>query len=347
MTRPSRAAIRVVTAFLSVSSARCRTWCSIVVTAPADGSTECVTGSVRKRWTSRSMFWSRVAENSIRCPSGRTFWISLVICGRKPMSVIWSASSRTVIRTSSRTQSPRSTRSLRRPGLATTTSTPRRSVSACRVMDRPPTTVVIRRLTAVAYGDSASVTCWASSLVGTSTSARGDFGCARSPAVRARSARPNARVLPEPVRPRPSRSRPAREFGSVAAWIGKGVVTPCAVSVFSSPAGMSRSAKSATGGSAGVVLFGSRNSRGADGAADDREEPDGEGDEARRFGLWGLRDIRGPPSWKQSWLPGSGSSRKQRKPGPAPDGANPGELVLRPTTRRGRCSPPAGPSGPA
>ncbi len=150
MTRPSRAAMRVVTAFLSVSSWMCRTWCSMVVTAPADGSTECTTGSVRNCWTRRSMFWSRVAEKSRRWPSGRTCRISLVICGRKPMSVIWSASSSTVMRTSSRTQSPRSTRSLSLPGLATTTSAPRRRASACLVRDSPPTTVASRRLTAVA-----------------------------------------------------------------------------------------------------------------------------------------------------------------------------------------------------
>ena len=88
----------------------------------------------------------------------------------------------------------------------------------------PPTTVATRRFTAVAYGVSASVTCWASSRVGTRTRASGACGSARRPAVRASSARPKARVLPEPVRPRPRTSRPASEFGRVAPWMGKGSV---------------------------------------------------------------------------------------------------------------------------
>ncbi len=115
------------------------------------------------------MFLSSVAENSIRCPSGRTCFSSAVTCGMNPMSAIWSASSRTVMVTWSSRQSPRSMRSLSRPGVATSTSAPRRSCPACLLIDRPPTTVAIRRLTAVAYGVSASVTCWASSRVGTST----------------------------------------------------------------------------------------------------------------------------------------------------------------------------------
>ncbi|GGZ74788.1 hypothetical protein GCM10010344_47310 [Streptomyces bluensis] len=69
----------------------------------------------------------------------------------------------------------------------------------------------------------------------------------------------------------------------MAAWMGKGVVTPCAVRVFSSPAGMSRPAKSSTAGSAGVVLSGSRNSLGD--AAEGRDDADGRDDEARRSGF--------------------------------------------------------------
>ncbi|GAU69317.1 hypothetical protein SSP35_11_01360 [Streptomyces sp. NBRC 110611] len=61
---------------------------------------------------------------------------------------------------------------------------------------------------------------------------------------------------------------------------------------------MSRSAKSSTAGSAGVVLCGSRNSLG--------DEGDGEGDEERRFDFWGLRDMR-----LSAFL-------EQRKPGSAP-----------------------------
>ncbi len=269
ITRPSRAAMRVATAFLSVSSMTYRTWCSMVVTAPADGSTEWPTGSVRNIRTSLSTFLSSVAENSSRWPPGSTCWSRAVTCGMKPMSVIWSASSRTVIETWSRTASPRSMRSFRRPGVATSTSAPRRSAPACRLIDMPPTTVAMRRLTAVAYGVSASVTCWASSRVGTRTSASGAFGCARRPAVRASRARPKASVLPEPVRPRPSRSRPAREFGRVAAWIGNGSVTPWAARVFSSASGRSMSSKAGAGGSGGTTGSGMVNSCGRAGAGAD------------------------------------------------------------------------------
>ena len=57
---------------------------------------------------------------------------SSVTSGRKPMSAIWSASSSTVISTSSSWQTPRSIRSPSRPGVATRSSTPRRSASIWR-----------------------------------------------------------------------------------------------------------------------------------------------------------------------------------------------------------------------
>ena len=53
----------------------------------------------------------------------------------------------------------------------------------------------------------------------------------------------NAIVLPEPVRPRPSTSRPASASGSVAAWIGKGVVIPASASTPVTGAGTPRDAK--------------------------------------------------------------------------------------------------------
>ncbi|CAM5736635.1 hypothetical protein SALBM311S_06775 [Streptomyces alboniger] len=115
--------------------------------------------------------------------------------GMKPMSAIWSASSRTVMVTSSSRQSPRSMRSFSRPGVATTTSAPPRSAPACLPIDIPPTTVAGRRPTERAYGVSASVTCWASSRVGTRTRASGCRGSARRPAVRASIARPKGEGL--------------------------------------------------------------------------------------------------------------------------------------------------------
>ncbi|OAR25334.1 hypothetical protein A8W25_06790 [Streptomyces sp. ERV7] len=283
------------------------------------------------------MFLSRVAENSMRWPPGSTCFSSAVTCGMKPMSAIWSASSSTVVRTWPSTQSPRSMRSLRRPGVATSTSAPRRSAFACLVSESPPTTVVSRKLTAVAYGVSASVTCWASSRVGTSTMASGAFGSARRPAVRARSARPKARVLPEPVRPRPRMSRPASEFGSVAAWIGNGSVTPCAASVLRSAAGMSRSANAATAGSAGVTVSGNVNSPCGCTVRPRAEFAAGlaelEVERLRGF----IRVIRKLPSWARWTDSTQAGTRTCAVRAPARDS---------PKIRRGGCSPPAGPSGP-
>ncbi|CAM5579601.1 hypothetical protein SBADM41S_10801 [Streptomyces badius] len=295
-------------------------------------------------------------------------------------------------------------RSLSRPGVATSTSAPRRRVADCLVIDMPPTTVASRRCTAVAYGVRASVTCWASSRVGTRTMASGARGSLRRPAVRASRARPKARVLPEPVRPRPRMSRPASEFGRVAPWIGKGSVTPCAARVFSSAAGMSRSAKASTDGSAGVTVSGRANSAGAATAglrrAEGLEPPWGRerGAPPRPFaGAWEPAPWprprpragreRGVRSWRserselviRNCPPGgflgncrmgllrcaarpsgcaprmcaqNGSMTTDRRSdstnrGPHLHGAGPGQRGTRPTIRPGRCSRPAGPSGPA
>ncbi len=245
-TRPSRAAISVAVAYLSAGWTT-STWCSIAVTEADAGSTDASTGSWRRSRTSWSTSWSRVAENSSRCPSEGTWSRMPETWGRNPMSHIWSASSSTVIRTWSSRQSRRATRSARRPGVATTTSAPSRSAWACRLTDSPPTTVVRRRSSARAYGVSASLTCWASSRVDTRTRASGRLASARRPAVLASRASPKASVLPDPVRARPSTSRPASASGRVAAWIGKGSLTPRPVIVSTSAGGSPRASKEGVG----------------------------------------------------------------------------------------------------
>ena len=60
------------------------------------------------------------------------------------------------------------------------------------------------------------------------------------PASLAASGRENPSVLPDPVRPRPRMSRPSRASGSVAAWIGKGVVIPVLASTATSGGGTPR-----------------------------------------------------------------------------------------------------------
>ncbi len=73
--------------------------------------------------------------------------------------------------------------------------------------------------------------------------ARGFFFSVWPPASEARVGRPKERVLPEPVRPRPRMSLPARASGMVAAWIGKGAVTPFWASLRTMPSGRPRSPK--------------------------------------------------------------------------------------------------------
>jgi hypothetical protein len=80
-----------------------------------------------------------------------------LIAGRKPMSSMRSASSSTSTLDRDRSTLPRSRWSIRRPGQATSTSTPRRSCSICGCMPTPPNSVVLElQVTAVgleAVGD--------------------------------------------------------------------------------------------------------------------------------------------------------------------------------------------------
>src|SRR6266545_2684212 len=125
-------------------------------------------------------------------------------CGWKPMSSIRSASSSTRIFTSSSFTSRRSTKSVRRPGVA------------MRMLARPTAL-------ACAIGARSSATWAASSRVGVSTSADGV-----GPAGSSRSTRgmANARVLPEPVCDFARTSRPAMASGTTSDWMGKGAVMP-------------------------------------------------------------------------------------------------------------------------
>ena len=95
-------------------------------------------------------------------------------------------------------------------------------------------------------GPAAASTAWtwlASSRVAPAPGrAGGRPWCGRRP-VAATSGSENASVLPEPVRPRPRMSRPASASGSVAAWIGKGVVMPAVGKRATSGAGTPRDAK--------------------------------------------------------------------------------------------------------
>ncbi len=144
------------------------------------------------------------------------------------MSAMWSASSMTVISTADRSASFCSIRSSSRPGQATSTSTPRCSALACGFWPTPPNTTVDVRPDAFSSILSDSCNWVANSRVGARIRERGRLGCLRVSDSRSRatSGSRKAKVLPDPVRPRPSTSRPASESGSVAAWMGVGVVMP-------------------------------------------------------------------------------------------------------------------------
>ena len=256
-------------------------------------------------------------------------------------------------------QSPRSMRSLSRPGVATTTSAPRRSASACRPIDMPPTTVAIRSRTAGVRGERVGdlLGQLAGRAPGPGPAADGARpGC---PAVRASSASPKARVLPEPVRPRPRTSRPASEFGSVAAWIGNGSVTPCGVEGRQQPRGHVELGERLDGGQRRGDGDGHRELAGRTrrdwllAAVPPRPWPDGSaGAPAPRCRTGAVmedccrcRSVQ--PSLERA-------TRAMRSGGPATRGSQRAPTVSAPAAkqtserfRRGRCSPPAGPSGPA
>src|SRR6185437_851683 len=63
-------------------------------------------------------------------------------------------------------------------------------------------------------------------------------------------------VLPDPVWPRPRMSRPAMASGSVAAWMGNGVVIPAAARAATSGAGTPAAAKEVACGTAEVTVRG-------------------------------------------------------------------------------------------
>ena len=145
-----------------------------------------------------------VAENmSIFLSPGTCVRISRM-SSRNPMLSISSASSRMTVCTSSSFTSPRLIRSIRRPGVATTTCTPLRSVRIWLSMLEPPYTGRIFRLS-IYFEKSAKspAICRQSSLVGAIIRA---CGTRRLKSTRCSTGRPNAAVFPVPVCARPTTS---------------------------------------------------------------------------------------------------------------------------------------------
>ena len=138
--------------------------------------------------------------------------------GKKPMSSMRSASSSTTYSTWFNTAFLASMWSSKRPGVATSTSTPAFSASVCGFMSIPPNTTALRRLVYLAYSSTCSATCTASSRVGSKTSARtgwraGDVEAFSCFIMRCSSGKANAAVLPVPVCAAPITSLPSSTTG--------------------------------------------------------------------------------------------------------------------------------------
>ena len=142
------------------------------------------------------------------------------------MSSMRSASSSTTYSTWFSTQFLASMWSSRRPGVATSTSTPRFSSSVCGFMSMPPNTTATRSFGVLGVAlDVAAATWSASSRVGAAPARAPDGApatCWRSRAcsIRCSSGSEKAAVLPVPVCAAPMTSRPASTTGIAFAWIG-------------------------------------------------------------------------------------------------------------------------------
>mmetsp|Transcript_32495 Transcript_32495/g.81842 ORF Transcript_32495/g.81842 Transcript_32495/m.81842 type:complete len:243 (-) Transcript_32495:480-1208(-) len=126
--------------------------------------------SVTRRLTRSGM----VALNSSACRSGRTASQMDRTCASNPMSSIRSASSSTRYVTRRRLAPPfMRHRSIRRPGVATTTSAPARKSLNCSCLLAPPNTPAHRMLYGLANFRASAKICAASSRTGASASTMG------------------------------------------------------------------------------------------------------------------------------------------------------------------------------
>ena len=166
---------------------------------------------------------------------------------RKPKSRRRSASSSTRISTaSSETVGALRSRSISRPGVATTTSGDERSSASCTDEARPPTTRQNR--TSVKRPSARPIEShWAaSSRVGARTSTR-VAGTRRGRwSSRSSAGSMKAAVLPEPVCAEAHRSPPQRAAGITRDWMGVGFLKPSSARPLSSGIDSRISAKVAT-----------------------------------------------------------------------------------------------------
>ena len=198
-------------------------FCSILMFAVAGLATSIYFGLDRNLSDSFLIGGGMVAENSSVCRLVGNLVQIFSISGMKPMSSIRSASSMTSNSQPLRRILPRSKRSINRPGVAISTSTPFSNALIWSPIETPPISSAIDSLWFTPYFSKFSATCAASSRVGSRIRLRG---------IRARP-RPCAKisiigstkdaVFPVPVWAMPIISRIIRTDGIACAWIGVGV----------------------------------------------------------------------------------------------------------------------------
>mmetsp|Transcript_614 Transcript_614/g.1309 ORF Transcript_614/g.1309 Transcript_614/m.1309 type:complete len:377 (-) Transcript_614:344-1474(-) len=177
------------------------------------GAMRCRPGPERSITSGNSVFICSVTSSG-RVAVVKTNWVEgeqawPMGCRGKDSSISnTSASSSTITFSSLRSISLRSTSCSRRPGVATSTSVPRRSFFLSASRSDPLVKQAVRNLSALARVFTTLDTCTASSVVGVSTTIKGDLASsllwallrsARAATRRCREGRRYARVFPEPV----------------------------------------------------------------------------------------------------------------------------------------------------
>ncbi len=194
----------------------------MLMLADAGRATSMYFGFDRKRSASFLIGGGIVAENSSVWRLAGSFSQMNSMSGMKPMSSMRSASSIT-----SRSQPvsrilPRSNRSISRPGVAISTSTPSSSALTWSPICTPPISSAILRSWLVPYFSKFSATCIASSRVGSRISERG-MRARRRPWLRMSIiGSTKLAVLPVPVCAIAIRSFIIWTCGIACAWIGVG-----------------------------------------------------------------------------------------------------------------------------
>ena len=189
-----------------------------------------VTSTLAGLWRSLSVSaWisaGMVAEKSKVCFLTGSNEIIFLTSWINPISSIRSASSRTKISTWAKSTKPCPTKSLSRPGVATSMSIPRRSSSIWGFAETPPKMTAHLTEVREPYSLKFSAICRASSLVGVRIRERITLfeyffsdGFIRFCIMGSA----NAAVFPVPVWAQPSTSRPASTWGMAFSWIGEGL----------------------------------------------------------------------------------------------------------------------------